>query len=275
MYATRDVTATVEHMGLITASIVSKKLAAGLEHLVLDVKCGNGAVMQDRDKARALAQSMVDVGNSAGMTTSALLTDMSVPLAWSAGNAVEVKEAVAYLSDARSRHPRLDAVVMALGEKLLLQSGKFNAAVDAREALERVRDNGRALEVWAQGIEAMGGDPRVTESPESTLPRAAVVRAVKAKQSGQLSGYDVRQVGMVVVELGGGRTQPDAPIDHSVGLTAILEAGSTVQAGDDIAVLHAASEVDWERAEARFQAALEWDSDTVVPPVISAELSAT
>ena len=121
----------------------------------------------------------------------------------------------------------------------------------------------------------MGGDPRVTESPESTLPRAAVVRAVKAKQSGQLSGYDVRQVGMVVVELGGGRTQPDAPIDHSVGLTAILEAGNTVQAGDDIAVLHAASEADWERAEARLQAALEWDSDAVVPPVISAELSAT
>jgi len=275
MYATRDVTATVEHMGLITASIVSKKLAAGLEHLVLDVKCGNGAVMQDRDKARALAQSMVDVGNGAGMTTSALLTDMSVPLAWSAGNAVEVKEAVAYLSDARSRHTRLDAVVMALGEKLLLQSGRFNAAADARAVLERVRDNGRALEVWAQGIEAMGGDPRVTESPESTLPRAAVVRAVKAKQSGQLSGYDVRQVGMVVVELGGGRTQPDAPIDHSVGLTAIMEAGNTVQAGDDIAVLHAASEADWQRAEARFQAALEWDTGAVVPPVISAELSAT
>jgi thymidine phosphorylase len=259
MYATRDVTATVENLGLITASIVSKKLAAGLQHLVLDVKCGNGAVMQDPVAARALAQSMVDVGNGAGMTTSALLTDMSVPLAWSAGNAVEVLEAVRYFTVPKSRHPRLNEVVLALGELLLVQSGLFHSTLEARAELERVRDNGMALEMWGRSIEAMGGDPRVTERPEDVLPTAPVVRPVPAPRSGVLSGYDVRQVGMTVVELGGGRTRPDAAIDPSVGLSELALAGTCLEAGDSLAVLHAASEGDWKRAETRFLSALVWD----------------
>ncbi|MGB1480495.1 MAG: thymidine phosphorylase [Flavobacteriales bacterium] len=268
MYATRDVTATVENLGLITASIVSKKLAAGLQHLVLDVKCGNGAVMQDAVVARDLAQSMVDVGNGAGMKTSALLTDMSVPLAWSAGNAVEVLEAVQYFTEPSSRHPRLNEVVLALGESLLVQSGMFPSSTEARARLEEVRDNGSALEMWARSIEAMGGDPRVTERPEQVLPAANVVRAVRAPRSGKLSGYDVRQVGMTVVELGGGRTRPDAPIDPSVGLSKLTLADTSVQAGDSLAVLHAANEDDWKRAEARFLTALEWDQPGEVIPVL-------
>ena len=159
MYATRDVTATVEHLGLITASIVSKKLAAGLEHLVLDVKCGNGAVLQDVEAARRLAESMVAVGNGAGMKTSALLTDMSVPLAWSAGNALEVKEAVDYFREPSSRHPRLDEVVLALGSRLLVQANQFTTSEEARSALKNVRDNGRALEIWAGQIEAKEATP--------------------------------------------------------------------------------------------------------------------
>ena len=273
MYATRDVTATVEHLGLITASIVSKKLAAGLGHLVLDVKCGNGAVMQRTEEARQLAQSMVAVGCGAGMKTSAMLTDMSVPLAWSAGNAVEVKEAVEYFTHPASRHPRLNEVVLALGAALLVQSGIHGHPQEARKALEEVRDNGRALECWAASIAAMGGDARVVEQPQSVLAQAAVVRPVHADRSGVLSRYDVRQVGMTVVELGGGRTQPDAVIDPAVGLTSLALAGTTLGPKDELAVIHASSEADWERAAHRLKTAVQWDvADLVVPDVVVEEI---
>ena len=172
MYATRDVTATVEHLGLITASIVSKKLAAGLEHLVLDVKCGNGAVMQDAEEARRLAESMVAVGNGAGMKTSALLTDMSVPLAWSAGNALEVHEAVSYLKDPASRHPRLHEVVMALGSALLVQAGVCPDASSAYEALLDTLDSGSCLVGLGREHRGHGrrpqGDGKSGKSPASS-----------------------------------------------------------------------------------------------------------
>ena len=273
MYATRDVTATVEHLGLITASIVSKKLAAGLEHLVLDVKCGNGAVLQDVALARQLAESMVAVGNGAGMKTSALLTDMSVPLAWSAGNALEVKEVVDYFRDSASRHPRLDEVVLALGARLLVQADQCTTTEEARQTLENVRDNGRALEIWADQIEAMGGDPRVTDDPEKVLAHAPIVKPVRAPRSGTLTGYDVRQVGMTVVELGGGRTIPDAVIDPAVGLSGLPQVGTRFQAGENMALIHASSEQGWERAEARFLRGLLWDGDQNQPSVILEQLS--
>ena len=272
MYATRDVTATVEHLGLITASIVSKKLAAGLEHLVLDVKCGNGAVLQDVALARQLVESMVAVGNGAGMKTSALLTDMSVPLAWSAGNALEVKEAVDYFRDPASRHPRLDEVVLALGARLLVQADQCTTTEEARQILENVRDNGRALEIWAEQIEAMDGDPRVIDDPEKVLAQAPIVKPVRAPRSGTLTGYDVRQVGMTVVELGGGRTIPmSSSILQWVSVAAA--SGTRFQAGEDIALIHAASEQGWERAESRFLRSLHWDGDQSQPSVILEQLS--
>ena len=263
MYATRDVTATVEHLGLITTSIVSKKLAAGLEDLILDVKFGNGAVLQNEREARTLAQSMVDVGNGAGMRTSALMTDMSVPLAWSAGNAVEVKEASAYLKGDVGRHPRLNEVVLSLGESLLVQCGLYDSKPEARAALESVRDNGVALEKWAKGIEAMGGDPKAAEHPDAVLPKAQVVRQVRSPREGYLAGYDVRQVGMTVVELGGGRTVPDAKVDPSVGLTSIPLAGTSFHSGDPMVTIHAATEEDWLRAERRWLNALTWSDEAV------------
>ncbi|HBS19932.1 MAG TPA: thymidine phosphorylase [Flavobacteriales bacterium] len=272
MYATRDVTATVEHLGLITASIVSKKLAAGLQHLVLDVKCGNGAVMQDAEEARRLAESMVAVGNGAGMKTSALLTDMSVPLAWSAGNALEVQEAVSYLMDPASRHPRLHEVVMALGSTLLVQAGVCPDPSSATTALLSALDSGSALSAWAASIEAMGGDPKVTENPEKVLPQAPVVRPIRAPRSGVLSGYDVRQVGMTVVELGGGRTQPDAPIDPSVGLSQIARAGESKKEGDVLALVHARNDTEAERAGHRFITALKWDQPEDVPHVLQGRI---
>ena len=268
MYATRDVTATVENLGLITASIVSKKLAAGLKHLVLDVKCGNGAVMQDPAEARALAESMVAVGNGAGMNTSALLTDMSVPLAWSAGNAVEVHEAVSYLRNDGSRHPRLDQVVMSLGAKLLVQAGMHATTDDARRQLRQELDNGRALELFAQGVANMGGDVAVAERPEKVLPRAKVVRPVLAPRAGVLTSYDVRQVGMAVVELGGGRTRPDASIDPSVGLTQLPLVGQALAQGDPLVTVHAASEEAWQVAQQRLLSAMVFDEEERLPDVV-------
>ncbi len=272
MYATRDVTATVENLGLITASIVSKKLAAGLEHLVLDVKCGNGAVMQDPAEARALAESMVAVGNGAGMNTSALLTDMSVPLAWSAGNAVEVHEAVSYLRNDGSRHPRLDEVVMSLGAKLLVQAGMHATTDDARRQLRQELDNGRALELFAQGVANMGGDVAVAERPEKVLPRATVVRPVLAPRAGMVTSYDVRQVGMAVVELGGGRTRPDASIDPSVGLTQLPLVGQALAQGDPLVTVHAASEEAWQVAQQRLLSAMVFDGEERLPDVVVGHL---
>lgn len=272
MYAVRDVTATVENLGLITASIVSKKLAAGLEHLVLDVKCGNGAVMQDLDEARRLAESMVAVGNGAGMNTSALLTDMSVPLAWSAGNALEVHEAVSYLKDGSMRHPRLHEVVMELGAALLVQAEVYADKVGARQALENVLDDGSALTSMAASIEAMGGDPKVVDCPEKVLPSAPVNCPITAPRSGKIAGYDVRQLGMAVVELGGGRTQPDASIDHSVGFGQISMAGIQVREGELLAMVHAKTQGQADRAASRFVSALKWDSDEKVPNVMQGQI---
>ena len=268
MYATRDVTATVENLGLITASIVSKKLAAGLEHLVLDVKCGNGAVMQDPAEARMLAESMVAVGNGAGVNTSALLTDMSVPLAWSAGNAVEVHEAVSYLRNDCPRHPRLDEVVMSLGASLLVQAGMHGTKADARKQLKQVLDNGRALELFAQSVEHMGGDAAVAERPEQVLPLAPVVRPVLAPRAGVLTSYDVRHVGMAVVELGGGRTRPDASIDPSVGLTQLPLVGQNLAQGDPMVTVHAASEEAWQAAQQRLLHAMVLDGEEQLPEVV-------
>ena len=268
MYATRDVTATVENLGLITASIVSKKLAAGLEHLVLDVKCGNGAVMQDPAAARALAESMVAVGNGAGMQTSALLTDMSVPLAWSAGNAVEVHEAVSYLRNDGPRHPRLDEVVMSLGAKLLVQAGLHGTTGDARQQLRQVLDDGRALELFAESVAQMGGDANVAERPGQVLPQAPFVRPVLAPQAGTLTSYDVRQVGMAVVELGGGRTRPDASIDPSVGLTQLPLVGETFARGDALMTVHAADEQAWQAAQQRLLGAMTFDGELQLPDAV-------
>ena len=134
--------------------------------------------------------------------------------------------------------------------------------------LERVRDDGTALEWWARSIKAMGGDPRVTEAPETVLAQAPFVREIKAQRSGTLTGFDVRQVGMTVVELGGGRTQPDAVIDPSVGLSQIALAGTECRPGDTLAVVHACNEDEWNRAEARFLSALEWEGTTATPNVI-------
>ena len=169
--------------------------------------------------------------------------------------------------DPASRHPRLHEAVMALGSTLLVQAGVCPDPSSATAALLSALDSGSALSAWAASIEAMGGDPKVTENPEKVLPQAPVVRPIRAPRSGVLSGYDVRQVGMTVVELGGGRTQPDAPIDRSVGLSQIARVGESKKEGDVLALVHARNDTEAERAGHRFITALKWDQPEDVPHV--------
>jgi thymidine phosphorylase len=254
LYAIRDVTATVESVPLITASILSKKLAAGLEGLVLDVKTGSGAFMADIESARELAGSLVAVANGAGLKTSALLTDMNEPLASAAGNALEVMNAVAYLTGAQ-RDPRLHAVVIALAAEMLhlggIADGFAKGEVMAREALE----SGRAAERFQTMVTALGGPSDFLDDPVRHLPKAKVVVPAPAKTEGIVAAIDTRALGLAVVRLGGGRTRAEDPIDHSVGMTDLAGIGAEVGPYKPLAFVHARDEASAAAAVEAVQAA--------------------
>ena len=238
MYATRDVTATVESIPLITASILAKKLAAGLDALVMDVKAGSGAFMPTMAKCQELAQSIVDVGNGAGLKTSALITDMNEPLAPCAGNAIEVQCAIDFLTGV-SRSARLHDVTMALGVELLLVSGLAADESAATQALARSLSQGHAAEVFAKMVAALGGPKLLMERPDVYLPVAAVKVLVRAPRDGIISAIDTRALGMVVVMLGGGRQRAADKIDPSVGISEFTALGTVVRSGDALAIVHA------------------------------------
>ncbi|MEE1611750.1 thymidine phosphorylase [Microvirga sp. CF3016] len=250
LYAIRDVTATVESIDLITASILSKKLAAGLQGLVMDVKFGSGAFMDNAEDARKLAESLVLVANGAGLPTSALLTDMNEALASSAGNAVEMAYAVDYLTG-RRREKRFHAVTVELSAEMLLL-GKLAATIEeARTKVEQAISSGKAAEVFQRMVSALGGPADFLENHKAHLKTAPVVRAVHAERSGIVQKVAARAVGVAVVALGGGRTRPQDPIDHAVGLTELAAVGDTVDAARPLAIVHARSE---EAAEAAARA---------------------
>ena len=241
IYAVRDVTATVESIPLITASILSKKLAAGLRSLVLDVKTGTGAFMAKIEEAEALARSLVTVANGAGLSTTALITAMDEPLASSAGNAVEVRNAIDFLTGTH-RDKSLEEVTLALAAEALL-SAKLAATPHGatRQAMDAL-GSGAAAEQFGRMVSALGGPPDIVEQPDRHLPIAAVVRPVAAPQSGILAAIDTREIGLAVVELGGGRRLAEDAIDHAVGITKIARVGSSLNAGDPIAFVHARDE---------------------------------
>ncbi|MGH6927554.1 MAG: thymidine phosphorylase, partial [Dongiaceae bacterium] len=249
LYAIRDVTATVESIPLITASILSKKLAAGLQGLVMDVKFGSGAFMVEVDKATELAESIATVATKAGLPTTALLTDMNQVLGRSAGNALEVREAIDWLTG-RSRDPRLDEVTMALGAEMLVLGRLATDAADARRRLIAARDSGAAAERFQRMVAALGGPADLAEHPDKYLPRAAIQHAVPAKSSGYVAGIDVRAVGVAVLALGGGRSRVEDRIDYGVGLTEVRGIGERVEAAEPLAVLHARSDSEAAQAAA-------------------------
>ncbi|KVZ96873.1 thymidine phosphorylase [Burkholderia ubonensis] len=238
IYATRDITATVESVAMITASILSKKLAAGLDGLVMDVKVGSGAFMPTYEKSVELARSIVDVGNGAGMKTTAILTDMNQSLAPCAGNAIEVACAIDYLTG-KSRPARLHEVTMALSAQLLVTGGLAGDAARAHAMLQQALDSGAAAERFAKMIAMLGGPADLLDAPARHLARAAVTVPVPARTSGVVQRVDCRALGLVVVALGGGRTRAEDTIDYGVGLSALAELGQRVAAGEPLGFVHA------------------------------------
>jgi thymidine phosphorylase len=255
LYAIRDVTATVESVPLITASILSKKLAAGLAGLVLDVKTGNGAFMPDDDAARALAESLVAVANGAGLKTVALVTDMNQPLASAAGNALEVRNAVDFLAG-RHRDARLETVAIALGAELLILAGLAIEEGNARKKIEVALSSGRAAEIFGKMVAELGGPADIVERPDAHLAVAPVVRVVMPVRPGIVQAIDTRALGLVVVELGGGRTQPGDPVDPAVGITSLAAIGDIVGGEEPLAIVHARTEAAADRATERMRAAV-------------------
>ncbi|WP_025738559.1 thymidine phosphorylase [Salinivibrio socompensis] len=255
VYATRDVTATVDNISLITASILSKKLAAGLDALVMDVKVGSGAFMPTYEDSEALAKSIVGVANGAGTKTSALLTDMNQVLASSAGNALEVKEAVDFLTG-RYRNPRLYNVTMALCADMLVVSGLASDVTQAKQKLDHALDSGRAAECFAKMVAGLGGPADFVESPAQYLATASVIKPVYAEQSGIISAMDTRALGMAIIEIGGGRRVANDKIDYAVGLNEMIRLGQNVDEQTPLAMLHAQTEEQWQQAANAVRAAV-------------------
>jgi thymidine phosphorylase len=247
LYAIRDVTATVESIDLITASILSKKLAAGLEGLVMDVKFGSGAFMSNAADARALAESLVLVANGAGLPTSALLTDMNEPLASAAGNAVEVAYSIDYLTG-RRRDPRFHEVTVALSAEMLVLGKLAANAAEARAKIEEAIASGRAAETFQRMVAALGGPADLLDNPGRHLAPAPIVRPVHAAAPGHVTGIATRDVGVAVVALGGGRTRPQDPVDHAVGLTDLAPMGERVDGERPLGIVHARTEAAAEAA---------------------------
>jgi thymidine phosphorylase len=258
LYAIRDVTATVESVPLITASILSKKLAAGLDGLAMDVKFGNGAFMATRDAAQELAASIVEVAVGAGLPTRAVLTDMNQPLASAAGNAIEVVYALDYLTGAR-REPRMHDVVVTLGAEMLVLASLAADVTDGRAKIEAALD-GAAVEKFAEMVTALGGPADLVEHPERHLERADVEVVVAPDHAGRVSAIDTRGVGLAVVTLGGGRTRPQDPIDPAVGLTDLAELGADIGADRPLAIVHARTDAQADLAAEQVRAAYTIDA---------------
>jgi len=274
IYAARDVTATVESIPLITASILSKKLAAGLDALVMDVKVGSGAFMPTPELSVALAKSIVAVGTGAGLNVSALLTDMNQSLAPCAGNAIEVRCAIDYLTG-KSRPARLHEVTLALCAEGLISSGLASDLADARTKLQASLDSGAAAERFSKMVSLLGGPADLVERPGAYLERAPVVVDVNATRSGIVSAFDTRSLGLAVVALGGGRLRSDQLIDPAVGFTDIVEMGSPIQRGEPLLRIYARTEAAADLAAAMVQKAISIeDQSRSVPPLVWQRISA-
>ncbi|MBR9763300.1 MAG: thymidine phosphorylase [Rhodobacteraceae bacterium] len=264
LYAIRDVTATVESLDLITASILSKKLAAGLDALVLDVKCGSGAFMKTVADAQALAQALVSTANAAGCATEALLTDMSQPLAPSLGNALEVAEAMKVLTG--QTRGRLAELSIALGAGLLVQAGLAVSTEEGAQKLEEALTSGAAAERFGRMVALMGGPVQFVENWQRFLPEANVILEVTAENAGVVAAMAGEELGLAVVELGGGRKVEGDRIEPSVGLSDMVRVGQKVETGQVLARVHAARVETAEAAVSQVRAAITL-GDTAPDPV--------
>jgi len=260
MYGIRDVTATVENVSLITSSILSKKLAAGLDALVLDVKVGSGAFMRNAEDADELANSLVKVANGAGVKTSALITDMNEPLASAAGNAVEVRNAVEFLTGAHQDQRLLDVTIELAAIGLGLSGIESDMEVARTKCLDAL-NNGTAAEKFSKMVSLLGGPTDFVENYKNHLPVAPIVRDVFAEREAQVSAINAKGVGMAVVVLGGGRKTPTDKLDYSVGFDQIAPIGTKLDKETPIARIHAADEASASEAAMRLRKAYLLDGE--------------
>ncbi|HSH99553.1 MAG TPA: thymidine phosphorylase [Reyranella sp.] len=269
LYGVRDVTASVESIPLIVSSILSKKIAAGLDGLVMDVKCGSGAFCDTEAMARVLAESLVDVAHQAGLSTTALITDMDRVLGRDVGNALEVLETVAYLKGEGTRDPRLHEVVMALAGEMLALGDLAPSVAAGRARAEAALGDGRAADKFGRMVSALGGPDDFLDHPGRYLAHAPVIKRCTAGRPGYVTGMNAREIGIAVVGLGGGRAHADDAIDPSVGFTEMIEVGTEVRTGSLLCVVHAASEADADEAIARVRRAIRIGSPQPSPqPVV-------
>lgn len=268
LYALRDVTATVECMPLICGSIMSKKLAEGIDALVLDVKFGRGAFMKDIDAARELATTMVEIGRAMGKGVTALLTAMDQPLGRSVGNAVEVAESIACL---RGEGPDdLMEVTYALGSEMLLLGKVETDLAAARTRLERSVNDGSALAKFGEIVAAQGGDARVVDDPTGVLPAAAQQVPLLAARGGVVQDVDAMEVALAALRLGAGRARAEDEVDPAVGITGLVKVGETVEQGRPLAVIHANDDEAWAAAEVQLRDCIKiGDTAMASPPLIA------
>jgi pyrimidine-nucleoside phosphorylase len=258
MYALRDATATVEAIPLIVASIISKKGAAGLDAMIIDVKVGNGAFMREEARAKDLAHALVSTGNSCGIKTRALLTDMNQPLGRAVGNSLEIQECVLLLrGEADEAAQPVLGLSIELSAHMLLLANVDETIEAARRRLEGVLKSGKALECLRRNVEAQGGDPRVCDDPGSFLPLVRETVKVESPRSGFIVAVDTTEIGQAIAAIGGGRVRIEDTVDPTVGFTSELKLGDQISVGDAIGVVYSADTAAAKEAARRIQAAYE------------------
>jgi len=274
LYAIRDVTGTVESVPLLVSSILSKKLAAGLQGLVMDVKTGSGAFAADEAMTRELAERLVQVATDAGLPTVALISDMDSVIGSTVGNALEVAESIAYLRG-DSRDPRLHELVIALAAEMLMLGRLAADTTEARTRSQQALASGAAAERFVRMVAALGGPADFLDHSEHYLPDVEVVRPCRALRPGYITGMNARQIGVAVVALGGGRTRPSDAIDPAVGFSKVVDVGDKIETGAPLALVHARSEAQAEAAEAALQHAIEiGDAAPPLRPMVQARIAA-
>ena len=260
-YAVRDITATVDSVPLIVTSILSKKLAEGLDALVMDIKLGSGAFMRDAGEARKLARAICRVATDSGLPCNALITDMNAPLAWSAGNALEVREAIEFLTG-KPRHARLGEVIEGLASEMLVLGGLVASRAEGKEKVHSSLDSGEAAERFARMVASQGGPVDLLDRPEKHLPSATISRPVFPDSPGIVTCMDTQSIGYVIVHLGGGRRRAGDRIDPAVGLADLCTLGQQLDTHTPLATIHATDESDWQQAAVRLKSAIQMDKTT-------------
>lgn len=260
LYALRDATATVEAIPLIVASIISKKGAAGLDAMVIDVKTGSGAFMREHDRARALARALVTTGNSLGVRSQALITDMNEPLGRAVGNSIEVLECIELLRGEikEGARPVLELSIE-LAARMIVLAGLDPSVESARERIRQVHQSGAALECFRKNVAAQGGDPRVCDDPTGILPLTEKAFKVESPRSGFVIKVETEEIGHAIAEAGGGRVRMEDKIDPAVGFLAEVKIGDELRPGDELGLVYCEDSDRGQRAAARIQAAYEID----------------